>query len=226
MSNTVNGLTSDQIATEVALDLADGSCVNLGIGMPGRVASFVPAGREVIIHTENGALGAGPRPPAGEEDWDLIDAGKNPMTLRAGGSFVSHFDSFAMIRGGHIDVSVIGAYQVSATGDLANWTDGEGIPGVGGAMDLAHGAKQVFVMMRHITKDGRPKLVTECSLPLTGRTVVTRVFTELGIFAPGPDGFTVIGLTRGIDPAVVRSLTDAPLRFPDRPTWLPRSSSQ
>jgi 3-oxoadipate CoA-transferase beta subunit len=211
MNQNPTALTSDQIAAEVALDLADGSYVNLGIGMPGRVAAFVPPDREIVLHTENGALGAGPRPPEGEEDWDLIDAGKVPMTLRPGGSFQSHYDSFAMIRGGHLDVSVIGAYQVSARGDLANWTDGEGVPGVGGAMDLAHGARNVFVMMRHTTKEGRPKLVEQCSLPLTGRGVVTRVFTELGIFVPREGAFDVLALVEGVDIDDVRSRTEANL---------------
>lgn len=209
MSEPVVALTSDQIAAEIALDLRDGSHVNLGIGMPGRVAAFAPSDREIVIHTENGALGAGPRPPEGDEDWDLIDAGKVPMTLVPGGSFQSHSDSFAMIRGGHIDVSVIGAYQVSAAGDLANWTDGDGVPGVGGAMDLAHGAKDVFVMMRHTTKAGAPKLVATCTLPLTGRGVVTRVFTELGIFTPQGDAFEAVALFEGVDIAYVRARSEA-----------------
>src|SRR5262249_23649714 len=159
----VTELSTDQIAAAVAQDLPDGSCVNLGIGLPLRVARYVPTGRELVFHSENGVLGVGPPPEPGNEDWDLIDAGKNPITLVRVGSFGSQADSFCVIRGGYIDVAVMGAYQVSGDGDLANWWTGDGIPGVGGAMDLGACAKQVFVMMRHNERSGAAKLVPRCT---------------------------------------------------------------
>jgi 3-oxoadipate CoA-transferase beta subunit len=175
-------LTNAQIAWRAAQDIPDGAYVNLGIGFPEMVAKFKPKGREVIYHTENGILGFGEAPPAGEEDWDLINAGKKPVTLKPGASFFHHADSFAMVRGGHLDVAILGAYEVAENGDLANWSTGPGsVPAVGGAMDLVHGAKRVAVITDHVTKDGRPKLVRKCSLPLTGVGCVTTVYTSLAV---------------------------------------------
>ena len=175
-------LSNAQIAWRAAQDLPDGAYVNLGIGFPEMIAKFKPAGREVIYHTENGILGFGEAPPKGEEDWDLINAGKKAVTLNPGASFFHHADSFAMVRGGHLDIAVLGAYEVAETGDIANWSTGPGsVPAVGGAMDLVHGAKQIWVVTDHVTKDGRPKLLQRCSLPLTGVGCVTRVYTSLAV---------------------------------------------
>ena len=172
-------LTNDQIAWRAAQDLPDGAYVNLGIGFPEMIAKFKPDGREVIYHTENGILDFGESPPAGEEDWDLINAGKKAVTLNAGASFFHHADSFAMVRGGHLDIAVLGAYEVAETGDIANWSTGPGsVPAVGGAMDLVHGAKQIWVVTDHVTKKGEPKLLNQCRLPLTGVGCVTTVFTS------------------------------------------------
>ena len=175
--------TRDQIAARVAADIPDGAVVNLGIGAPTAVANHFGAGREVILHSENGVLGMGPAPAPGQEDYDLINAGKQPVTLKAGGCFFHHADSFAMMRGGHIDICVLGAFQVAGNGDLANWSTGEpgAIPAVGGAMDLATGAKQTWVMMDHVTKTGEPKLVERCTYPLTGLGCVARVYTDLAV---------------------------------------------
>ncbi|MBO6537831.1 MAG: CoA transferase subunit B [Rhizobiaceae bacterium] len=176
-------LTNAQIAWRAAQDLPDGSYVNLGIGFPEMIAKFKPKGREVIYHTENGVLDFGEAPPAGEEDWDLINAGKKAITLNAGASFFHHADSFAMVRGSHLDVAVLGAYQVAENGDLANWSTGPGsVPAVGGAMDLVHGAKQIWVVTDHVTKKGEPKLLKKCALPLTGVGCVTTVYTSLAVF--------------------------------------------
>ncbi len=172
-------LTNAQIAWRAAQDLPDGAYVNLGIGFPEMIAKFKPDGREVIYHTENGILDFGESPPAGEEDWDLINAGKKAVTLNAGASFFHHADSFAMVRGGHLDIAVLGAYEVAETGDIANWSTGPGsVPAVGGAMDLVHGAKQIWVVTDHVTKKGEPKLLNQCRLPLTGVGCVTTVFTS------------------------------------------------
>ncbi|MCG7508582.1 3-oxoacid CoA-transferase subunit B [Mesorhizobium retamae] len=175
-------LTNAQIAWRAAQDIEDGAYVNLGIGFPEMVAQFQPSGRAAIFHTENGILNFGEAPPAGEEDWDLINAGKKAVTLKPGAAFFHHADSFAMVRGGHLDVAILGAYEVAETGDLANWSTGpKGVPAVGGAMDLVHGAKRVAVITDHVTKDGKPKLVKRCSLPLTGVGCVTRVYTSLAV---------------------------------------------
>jgi len=175
-------LSNAQIAWRAAQDLPDGAYVNLGIGFPEMIAKFKPQGREVIYHTENGILDFGEAPPAGQEDWDLINAGKKAVTLNPGASFFHHADSFAMVRGGHLDVAVLGAYEVAETGDLANWSTGPGsVPAVGGAMDLVHGARQVWVVTDHVTKDGKPKLLRKCRLPLTGVGCVTTVFTSLAV---------------------------------------------
>ncbi|MCX7288334.1 MAG: 3-oxoacid CoA-transferase subunit B [Rhodobacterales bacterium] len=172
-------LSPAQMAWRAAQDITDGAYVNLGIGFPEMVAKFQPPGREAIFHTENGILGFGEAPPAGAEDWDLINAGKKAVTLKPGTAFFHHADSFAMVRGGHLDVAILGAYEVAETGDLANWSTGpKGVPAVGGAMDLVHGARRVAVMTDHVTKDGKPKLLERCTLPLTGVGCVTRVYSS------------------------------------------------
>ena len=172
-------LTPTQMAWRAAQDIDDGAYVNLGIGLPEMVAQFQPPGRQAIFHTENGILGFGEAPPAGEEDWDLINAGQKAVTIQPGTAFFNHADSFAMVRGGHLDVAILGAYQVAENGDLANWSTGpKGVPAVGGAMDLVHGAKRVAVMTDHLTKDGQPKLLERCTMPLTGVGCVTRIYTS------------------------------------------------
>ncbi|MEX0409482.1 3-oxoacid CoA-transferase subunit B [Aquibium sp. LZ166] len=178
----VSKLSNAQIAWRAAQDLPDGAYVNLGIGFPEMIATFKPKGREVVYHTENGILDFGEAPPAGQEDWDLINAGKKAVTLNPGAAFFHHADSFAMVRGGHLDVAVLGAYEVAETGDLANWSTGpKSVPAVGGAMDLVHGAKQVWVVTDHVTKKGEPKLLEKCRLPLTGVACVTTVYTSLAV---------------------------------------------
>jgi 3-oxoadipate CoA-transferase beta subunit len=186
-------LTRDQMAMRVARDIPDGAYVNLGIGLPTRVSNFLPPDREIILHSENGLLGMGPAPAPGEEDGDLINAGKLPTTLLAGGAYFHQADSFGMMRGGHLDICVLGAFQVSRRGDLANWSTGapDAIPAVGGAMDLAVGAKQVFVMMEHQTKAGASKIVPACTYPVTGLACVTRVYTDLAVLDITPDGVVV-----------------------------------
>jgi 3-oxoadipate CoA-transferase beta subunit len=175
-------LSNAQIAWRAAQDLPDGAYVNLGIGFPEMIAKFKPDGREVIYHTENGILDFGESPPVGEEDWDLINAGKKAVSLNDGASFFHHADSFAMVRGGHLDIAVLGAYEVAETGDIANWSTGPGsVPAVGGAMDLVHGAKQIWVVTDHVTKKGEPKLLKTCRLPLTGVGCVTTVYTSLAV---------------------------------------------
>ena len=183
-------LTRDQMAARVARDIPDGAVVNLGIGLPTLVGNHLPADREILLHSENGLLGMGPAPAPGEEDGDLINAGKQPVTIKPGASYFHHADSFAMMRGGHLDYCVLGAFQVSATGDLANWHTGapDAIPAVGGAMDLAIGARSVWVMMTLLDKQGRPKIVPECTYPLTGVGCIERVYTDLGTFEIVPDG--------------------------------------
>lgn len=175
-------LTNAQIAWRAAQDLPDGSYVNLGIGFPEMIAKFKPDGREVIYHTENGILDFGESPAPGEEDWDLINAGKKAVTLNPGAAFFHHADSFAMVRGGHLDIAVLGAYEVAENGDIANWSTGPGsVPAVGGAMDLVHGAKQIWVVTDHVTKKGEPKLLKNCRLPLTGVGCVTTVYSSLAV---------------------------------------------
>jgi 3-oxoadipate CoA-transferase beta subunit len=177
-------LNREQMAARVAQDIPEGSVVNLGIGLPTKVANYLPQGREVMLHSENGVIGMGPAPEKGQEDWDLINAGKQPVTLLPGGAYFHHADSFGMMRGGHLDICVLGAFQVSRNGDLANWHTGaaDAIPAVGGAMDLAIGAKSVFVLMELLTREGQSKLVEQCSYPLTGVGCVTRVYTDLAVF--------------------------------------------
>jgi len=206
--------TKDQLAVRVAEDMPDGAYVNLGIGMPTLVANHIGNGREIILHSENGILGMGPAPKAGEEDYDLINAGKQPVTLLKGGAFFHHSDSFAMMRGGHLDICVLGAFQVSATGDLANWSTGEpgSIPAVGGAMDLAIGAKQTWVMMDLLTKKGESKLVRECTYPLTGIGCVSRVYSDLATFECSPQGLKLIDKVDGLDMAELERLVGLPIR--------------
>jgi 3-oxoadipate CoA-transferase beta subunit len=206
-------LNREQMAARVARDIPEGAYVNLGIGMPTLVANHLPREREVILHSENGVLGMGPAPAPGEEDPDLINAGKQPVTLLAGGCFFHHADSFAMMRGGHVDICVMGAFQVSAAGDLANWHSGapDAIPAVGGAMDLAIGAKQVFVMMEHLTKDGKSKLVKQCTYPLTGIACVSRVYTDLAVIDITPDGLRVVEAVDGLEMDELQRLTGLPL---------------
>jgi 3-oxoadipate CoA-transferase beta subunit len=206
--------TREQMAQRVARDIPDGAVVNLGIGLPTLVANHLPAEREIMLHSENGIVGMGPAPPEGEEDYDLINAGKQPVTLLPGGCFFHHADSFAMMRGGHLDICVLGAFQVSATGDLANWHTGapDAIPAVGGAMDLAIGAKRTFVMMEHLTKAGESKLVERCSYPLTGLGCVSRVYTDLAVIDITPAGMAVVDLCDGLDLTQLQALTAVPLR--------------
>jgi len=201
------------MAKRVAQDIPDGAVVNLGIGLPTLVANHLPADREVILHSENGIIGMGPAPAAGEEDYDLINAGKQPVTLLPGGCFFHHADSFAMMRGGHVDVCVLGAFQVSAEGDLANWHTGapDAIPAVGGAMDLAIGAKQTYVMMEHLTKSGESKLVPECSYPLTGIGCVRRVYTDLAVIDLTVHGAVVREMVTELDFQELQRLTAIPL---------------
>ena len=204
----MNRWSREQMAARVARDIPEGAYVNLGIGLPTKVANYLPMDREILLHSENGLLGMGPGPMAGEEDWELINAGKQPVTLLAGGCYFHHADSFAMMRGGHIDICVLGAYQVSTRGDLANWHTGEpgAIPAVGGAMDLAIGAKQTFVMMELLTKQGESKLVEACSYPLTGLRCVSRVYTDLAVFEVGVNGAKVIETIDGLDIAALSNL--------------------
>ena len=205
--------TRDQMAMRVAQDITDGSVVNLGIGLPTLIANHLPAGREVILQSENGIIGMGQAPAPGQEDFDLTNAGKQPVTLLPGGSFFHHADSFAMMRGGHLDICVLGAFQVSARGDLANWhTGAEGaIPAVGGAMDLAIGAKRTFVMMEHLTKSGESKLVESCTYPLTGLACVSRVYTDLAVIDVGPRGATVVDMVEGLAFDQLQAVTAVPL---------------
>lgn len=207
-------LTRDQMAERVARDIPEGAYVNLGIGLPTKVANYLPTDREIFLQSENGLLGMGPAPAPGEEDWELINAGKQAVTLLTGGCYFHHADSFAMMRGGHIDICVLGAFQVSVNGDLANWHTGEpgAIPAVGGAMDLAIGAKRTFVMMELLTRDGASKLVERCTYPLTGLACVSRVYTDLAVFDLGPDGARVLEAVEGMSIDELRRLTGVPLR--------------
>jgi len=209
----MNKLSREQMAARVARDIPEGAYVNLGIGLPTTVANFLPADKEILLQSENGLLGMGQAPAPGQEDPDLINAGKQPVTLLTGGCYFHHADSFSMMRGGHLDICVLGAFQVSAHGDLANWSTGasDAIPAVGGAMDLAIGAKQVFVMMDLFTKQGESKLVAECSYPLTGLRCVSRVYTDVAVFDLGADGATVLEMVEGVDIDQLRELTGLPL---------------
>jgi 3-oxoadipate CoA-transferase beta subunit len=213
MTMTYQRRSKDQLAARVAQDIFDGAVVNLGIGQPTLVANHLPAGREVILQSENGILGMGPAPAEGQEDYDLINAGKQPVTLLKGGAFFHHADSFAMMRGGHLDICVLGAFQVSATGDLANWSTGEpgAIPAVGGAMDLAIGARQTWVMMDLLTKQGASKLVSQCSYPLTGIGCVKRVYSDLATLECTPQGLKLIDTVEGLTHAELEKLVGLPI---------------
>jgi 3-oxoadipate CoA-transferase, beta subunit len=209
--------TREQMAQRVARDIPDGAVVNLGIGLPTLVANHLPAGREILLQSENGIIGMGPAPAEGAEDYDLINAGKQPVTLLPGGCFFHHADSFAMMRGGHLDICVLCAFQVSAGGDLANWHTGapDAIPAVGGAMDLALGAKRTLVMMEHCTKAGESKIVAQCSYPLTALGCVSRVYTDLAVLDITPAGVRVLDLCEGLSTAALQALTAVPLLFPE-----------
>jgi 3-oxoadipate CoA-transferase beta subunit len=206
-------LTRPQMAARVARDIPEGWYVNLGIGIPTAVADHVPLDREVIFHSENGVLGIGPAPPEAEIDRWLINAGKQYVTLRAGGSYCHHADSFSMIRGGHLDLCVLGAFQVADNGDIANWATSENdtAPAVGGAMDLAAGAKRLWVMMEHTTKDGTAKLVRKCTYPLTALGAVTRIYTNLAVIDVTPRGFEVLDMAPGLTLEALQSRTEAKL---------------
>jgi len=206
-------LTRDQMAARVARDIPGGAYVNLGIGLPTMVANHIPREREVFLHSENGILGMGPAPASGEEDWDLINAGKQPVTLLTGGAYFHHADSFGMMRGGHLDICVLGAFQVSQGGDLANWHTGapDAIPAVGGAMDLAIGAKRVFVMMEHQTKGGEQKIVERCGYPLTGIGCVSRIYTDVAVIDVTPEGLVAREWVEGLSFEQLCEMTGAPL---------------
>lgn len=208
-------MSRDELAARVAQDIPEGAYVNLGIGAPTRVANYLPAEREIFLHSENGLLGMGPAPAAGEEDPELINAGKEPVTLLKGGAFFHHGDSFAMMRGGHLDICVLGAFQVSTRGDLANWHTGapDAIPAVGGAMDLAIGAKQVFVMMDLLTKSGESKIVEACTYPLTGVACVNRIYSDLAVIDVTPTGLEVLELVEGLDINELVRLTKVPMKM-------------
>ncbi len=218
----MNRMNREQMARRVAQDIPEGAYVNLGIGLPTGVADFLPADREIFLQSENGLLGMGPAPAAGDEDPELINAGKQPVTLLPGGAYFHHADSFAMMRGGHLDICVLGAFQVSVHGDLANWHTGDphAIPAVGGAMDLAIGAKQTFVMMELLTKQGDSKLVEKCTYPITGLACVSRIYSDLAVIDLGPGGAKVIELVDGLSIDALRAVTGLPLIEAAR---LPRS---
>lgn len=211
---SIDKLSNAQIAWRAAQDIEDGAYVNLGIGFPEMVAGFQPPGREAVFHSENGMLGFGEAPSAGEEDWNLINAGKKPVTLKPGASFFNSADSFAMIRGGHLDVAILGAYQVAQNGDLANWSVGSGgVPGVGGAMDLVHGAKRVAVLTEHTTRDGVPKLVDSCTFPVTGVGCVNRVYTSLAVIDIKDSRFYLIEKLASVTHKQLQELTGAELHY-------------
>ena len=216
----VNKLSRERMAQIIANDIEPGCYVNLGIGMPTLVADFLDAERGIVLHSENGILGMKGLPPGAPVDPDLLNATKEPVALDVGASICDHVVSFSMMRGGHIDLTVLGAFQVSAQGDLANWDTGapDSIPGVGGAMDLAAGAQRVYVMMQHVDRDGQPKIVPECTYPLTGKAVVDRVYTDLATLDVTPQGLSVIAIVKGVDFATVQACTAVPLQLAD--TWI------
>src|SRR5689334_23881672 len=209
----MNRYSREQMAARVARDIPNGAYVNLGIGLPTLVANHLPRDREIVLHTENGLLGMGPAPQPGEEDPDLINAGKQPVTALPGASYFHHADSFGMMRGGHLDFCVLGAFQVSVKGDLANWHTGakDAIPAVGGAMDLAIGAKRVYVMMEHLTKKGESKIVPQCTYPVTGVGCVSRIFTDLAVLDVTPRGLLVVDVVEGLALEELQRLSGVPL---------------
>ena len=209
----MNRFNRQQMAARVARDIPEGAYVNLGIGLPTTIANYLPPGREILLQSENGVLGMGPAPAPGMEDPDLINASKQPVTVLSGGSYFHHADSFGMMRGGHLDICVLGAFQVSVAGDLANWHTGEAdaIPAVGGAMDLAIGAKNVFVMMEHLTKSGQSKIVAQCSYPITALACVDRIYTDLAVIDVTPTGLVVIDMVDGLGLEALQQLTGVPL---------------
>ncbi len=215
MNTSYQRRTKEELARRVAQDIFDGAYVNLGIGMPTTVANHIPPGIEVVLHSENGILGMGPAPAPGDEDYDLINAGKQPVTLRPGGAYFHHADSFGMMRGGHLDICVLGAFQVSATGDLANWSTGEprSIPAVGGAMDLAIGAKQTWVMMDLLTREGASKVLPACTYPLTGLACVKRIYGDLATLACTPQGLQLIDKVEGLAHDELERLLGLPIRL-------------
>jgi 3-oxoadipate CoA-transferase, beta subunit len=206
-------LGRDQLAARVAQDIPEGWSVNLGIGIPTLVGNFVPPEREVIIHSENGIVGMGPAPPPGEENPWLVNASRQHVTLRPGGSFMSHSDSFALVRGGHLDLCVLGAFQVAENGDLANWarSDDDNAPAIGGAMDLAAGARRIWVVMEHTTRAGEARLLRRCAYPLTAAGCVKRIYTELAVIDVTPKGFVVIDMVPGMTLAALQQRTEAEL---------------
>ncbi|MGO4742398.1 3-oxoacid CoA-transferase subunit B [Serratia quinivorans] len=212
-------LTHQQLAERIARDIPEGAYVNLGIGIPTQIANYLPADKEIFLHSENGILGMGPAPAAGREDPELINAGKQPVTLLKGGCFFHHGDSFAMMRGGHLDICVLGAYQVSERGDLANWSTGApgAIPAVGGAMDLAIGARQVFVMTEHLTKKGECKIVRHCNYPLTGVGCIDRIYSDLAVMDVTPQGLVVREIFGGLTPEQLQEVTPVELTFALQP---------
>ena len=209
----MNKWNRDQMAARVARDIPEGAYVNLGIGLPTMVANHLPNDREVFLHSENGILGMGPAPVPGEEDYDLINAGKQPVTLLPGGAFFHHADSFGMMRGGHLDICVLGAFQVSVTGDLANWHTGaaDAIPAVGGVMDLAIGAKKTWVMMEHLTRSSESKIVRACTYPLTGIACVSRVYSDLAVIDITPNGLQVVDIVDGLSFGELQKVSGVPL---------------
>lgn len=208
-------LTREQVGWRCAQDIADGWCVNLGIGMPELCANALPAGREILFHSENGILGMGPSPAPGDVDPNLINAGKKPVTMLPGASIFDHAMSFSIVRGRHLDLCVLGAYQIGANGDLANWarSSADLLPAIGGAMDLAAGAKRIWCVLTHVGKDGSPRLMRRCSYPLTGAGVVSRIYTDMAVLSPEGDGFAVHEIAPGVTRAALAAATDAPLRF-------------
>jgi 3-oxoadipate CoA-transferase beta subunit len=208
------GLNREEMARIAARDIPDGSYVNLGIGVPTLIADYVPEGRELMLHSEQGLLGLGPKAAEGEEDMDVVNAGKQFVTLLPGASVFSHSDSFLMVRGGHIDIACLGAFQVASNGDLANWSVGgkDQIPGVGGAMDLAAGARRVWVLMEHCQKDGAPRLLERCTYPLTAPRCVNRIYTNYAVIEVTPDGFRVDRIIEGMDLSTLQEITGAPLK--------------
>ena len=209
----MNKWNRDQMAARVAQNIPEGAYVNLGIGLPTLVANHLPKDREVFLHSENGILGMGPAPAPGDEDYDLINAGKQPVTLLPGGAFFHHADSFGMMRGGHLDICVLGAFQVSISGDLANWHTGaaDAIPAVGGAMDLAIGAKKTYVMMEHLTKGGESKIVSACTYPLTAIACVSRVYSDLAVIDITPNGLQVVDIVDGLSFGELQKVSGVPL---------------